>query len=112
MYPPTFALVRAGPTPINLLIGLPIGNQVDIRIEDGNTIYVPGPDPNDTAYRVAIVQQIRPPSDAAYPPAYQVFGIPQIHLIDRQGRIQLIMIGYEEANEGKLAKMIETLLAQ
>ncbi len=44
--------------------------------------------------------------------AYRVGGIPQIQLIDRQGRIRLIMVGYDEANELKLAKIIEGLLAE
>ena len=43
---------------------------------------------------------------------YKVGGIPQIHLIDRKGRIRLIMIGYDDANEPKLAEMIEKLLAE
>ncbi|HYN09091.1 MAG TPA: TlpA disulfide reductase family protein [Vicinamibacterales bacterium] len=42
--------------------------------------------------------------------AYKVGGIPQIQLIDRQGRIRLIMVGYDEANEPKLGKIIEDLL--
>ncbi len=42
--------------------------------------------------------------------AYKVGGIPQIQLIDRQGRIRLIMVGYDDANEPRLAKMIEDLL--
>lgn len=42
--------------------------------------------------------------------AYKVGGIPQIHLIDKQGKIRLIMTGYDEANESKLAEMIEALL--
>lgn len=42
--------------------------------------------------------------------AYKVGGIPQIHLIDKQGRIRLIMVGYDDANEPKLARMIEDLL--
>jgi thiol-disulfide isomerase/thioredoxin len=41
---------------------------------------------------------------------YKVAGIPQIHLIDRQGRIRLIMIGFDEANEPRLAAMIGRLL--
>jgi thiol-disulfide isomerase/thioredoxin len=41
---------------------------------------------------------------------YKVGGIPQIHLIDRQGRIRLIMVGYDEANEPKLAAMIAKLV--
>jgi len=41
---------------------------------------------------------------------YKVGGIPQIHLIDKQGRIRLVMVGYDDANEPKLAKMIEDML--
>jgi thiol-disulfide isomerase/thioredoxin len=41
---------------------------------------------------------------------YKVAGIPQIHLIDRSGRIRLIMIGFDEANEPSLAAMIGRLL--
>lgn len=44
--------------------------------------------------------------------AYRVGGIPQIQLIDRQGRIRLIMVGYDDANESKLAKIIEGLLSE
>ena len=44
--------------------------------------------------------------------SYKVSGIPQIHLIDRKGRIRLIMIGYDEANEPKLAEQIRKLLAE
>jgi hypothetical protein len=43
---------------------------------------------------------------------YRVGGIPQIMLIDRKGVIRLIMVGYDDANEAKLAKMIEGLLAE
>ena len=50
----------------------------------------------------------RDPNDANY----KVGGIPQIHLIDKKGRIRLIMIGYDDANEPKLAEMIERLLAE
>ncbi len=39
-------------------------------------------------------------------------GIPQIHLIDKKGRIRLVMVGYDDANEPKLAKMIEDLLKE
>jgi hypothetical protein len=31
-------------------------------------------------------------------------------LIDRKGRIRLIMIGYDDANEEKLGEMIQKLL--
>jgi thioredoxin-related protein len=50
----------------------------------------------------------RDPNDANY----KVGGIPQIHLIDKKGRIRLIMIGYDNANEPKLGEMIEKLLAE
>jgi thiol-disulfide isomerase/thioredoxin len=43
---------------------------------------------------------------------YKVSGIPQIHLIDRQGKIRLIMIGYDEANEPTLAGIIAKLVAE
>ena len=43
---------------------------------------------------------------------YKVAGIPQIHIIDRKGVIRLIMIGFDAANEPKLAAMIERLLGQ
>jgi thiol-disulfide isomerase/thioredoxin len=63
------------------------GMNVPIAIGNGR----PGPaDPNDEHYKVG--------------------GIPQIHLIDKQGRIRLVMVGYDDANEPKLAKMIEDLL--
>lgn len=44
--------------------------------------------------------------------AYKVGGIPQIHIIDRQGRVRLIMVGYDDANEPKLATFIARLLAE
>ena len=44
--------------------------------------------------------------------AYKVGGIPQIQLIDKKGRIRLIMVGYDDANEAKLAKIIEGLLSE
>jgi hypothetical protein len=43
---------------------------------------------------------------------YKVGGIPQIHLIDKRGRIRLVMVGYDDANEPKLAKMIEDMLKE
>jgi hypothetical protein len=33
-------------------------------------------------------------------------------LIDRKGNIRLIMVGYDDANEARLAKIIEGLLAE
>jgi thiol-disulfide isomerase/thioredoxin len=54
--------------------------------------------------------------DKGYPSAnstsYKVGGIPQIHLIDKKGIIRLIMVGYDDANEEKLAKIIEALLKE
>jgi thiol-disulfide isomerase/thioredoxin len=44
--------------------------------------------------------------------AYRVDGIPQIIIIDARGRIRLIMIGYDDANESRLAEFIEKLLAE
>lgn len=43
---------------------------------------------------------------------FKVAGIPQIHIIDRKGIIRLIMIGFDEANEPKLAAMIQRLLKE
>ena len=64
--------------------------QVPVRGADGN--YAARPSSNDTAYEVG--------------------GIPQIHIIDRQGRIRLIMVGYDDANEKFLAQLIEQLLKE
>lgn len=67
-----------------------VADEVRVDMQDGKVVYLPGPDPNDAAYKVG--------------------GIPQIHLIDRQGQIRNIMVGYDDANEEKLANMIEALL--
>lgn len=42
--------------------------------------------------------------------AFGVSGIPQINIIDAQGNLRLIMIGYDDANEEKIASFIEGLL--
>jgi thiol-disulfide isomerase/thioredoxin len=73
-------------------VPLAIGNKVNIKVVNGKVEYDPGKDPNDVNYRVG--------------------GIPQIHLIDKTGKIRLIMVGYDDANEASLAKMIETLLTE
>ena len=44
--------------------------------------------------------------------AYKVGGIPQIVAIDKTGKIRLIMIGYDDANEEKLAAFIKSLIAE
>jgi thiol-disulfide isomerase/thioredoxin len=67
------------------------GHHLDVPVAVGDQV-MGGSDHNDTNYKVN--------------------GIPQIHLIDKQGRIRLIMIGYDEANEPKLAAMIAKLLAE
>jgi len=61
-----------------------------VRKADGTFEYTR--EPNDTNYRVG--------------------GIPQIHLIDRKGVIRLVMVGYDDANEEKLAKMIAAMLKE
>jgi thiol-disulfide isomerase/thioredoxin len=42
--------------------------------------------------------------------AYGVGGIPQINIIDASGHLRLIMIGYDDANEPRLARYIDMLL--
>jgi thiol-disulfide isomerase/thioredoxin len=69
-----------------------IADLVSVKVVNGKAVYTPGPDPNETAYKVS--------------------GIPQIHVIDKRGRIRLIMIGYDDANEPKLASFIAKLLAE
>jgi thiol-disulfide isomerase/thioredoxin len=69
-----------------------ISDQISVKVIDGKVTYVPAADPNDTAYKVS--------------------GIPQIHLIDKRGRIRLIMIGYDDANEPKLAEFVAKLLVE
>jgi len=73
-------------------IPVAIGGKVDIKVTNGKVEYIPAKDPNDVAYRVG--------------------GIPQIMLIDKKGKIRLIMVGYDDVNEPRLAKMIEDLLKE
>lgn len=63
---------------------------LDVPVAVGDQ--VSGPDPNDTNYKVT--------------------SIPQIQLIDRHGKIRLIMIGYDEANEPRLAAFVAKLVAE
>jgi thiol-disulfide isomerase/thioredoxin len=74
----------------NLSIPIAVGDRLTSKVVDGKTVYLR--DPNDEAYKVG--------------------GIPQIHLIDKQGRIRLIMVGYDDANEPRLAKLVEELLRE
>jgi len=43
---------------------------------------------------------------------YRVGAIPQIQILDKKGNIRLIMVGYDETNEQRLAGLIERLLAE
>jgi thiol-disulfide isomerase/thioredoxin len=73
-------------------VPIAVGDHVTVRVVGGKVEYSPAPDPNDTAYKVG--------------------GIPQIMLIDKQGKIRLMMVGYDDANEPKLAKMIEGMIKE
>jgi thiol-disulfide isomerase/thioredoxin len=55
-----------------------------------------------------IVTTHRDPNDDAY----RVGGIPQIQIIDKHGVIRRLIVGYDNANEAKLAILIETLIAE
>jgi thiol-disulfide isomerase/thioredoxin len=41
---------------------------------------------------------------------YHVLGIPEVVLVDRHGTIRLIMVGYDDANEAQLTKIIDALV--
>ena len=43
---------------------------------------------------------------------YKVGGIPQIMIVDKRGTIRLIMVGYDDKNEERLAALIGRLLAE
>jgi hypothetical protein len=76
----------------HLDVPVAIGDLITTRLVRGAVTYSPGPDPNETAYKVS--------------------AFPQIHLIDKKGRIRLIMVGYDDANEPKLAEIVTRLLAE
>ncbi len=69
-----------------------ITDKITVKVTNGKVEYLPAQDPNYVAYRVG--------------------GIPQIMLIDKKGKIRLIMVGYDDVNEPRLAKMIEDLLKE
>jgi thiol-disulfide isomerase/thioredoxin len=73
-------------------IPIAVGDHVSVKVVDGKVAYLPAKDPNEVAYRVG--------------------GIPQFHLIDKQGRIRLVMVGYDDMNEARLSKMIEEMLKE
>jgi len=75
---------------MNVPIAVADSPKAPVRKADGTFEYTR--EPNDTNYRVG--------------------GIPQIHLIDRKGVIRLVMVGYDDANEEKLAKMIAAMLKE
>jgi thiol-disulfide isomerase/thioredoxin len=76
------------------------GLNVPVAVGDQRPVPVRGADGNYT--------YTKNPNDAAY----EVGGIPQIHIIDKQGRIRLIMVGYDDVNEASLSKLIEKLLME
>ena len=76
------------------------GLNVPIAVQDPRGALVRGSD--------GIMAAAANPNDAAY----KVGGIPQIQIIDRQGRIRLIMVGYDDVNEASLSKLIEKLLKE
>ena len=76
----------------HLNVPVAVADHVTAMLKAGVVVYSPAPEPNETAYKVG--------------------GIPQIQLIDRQGRIRLIMVGYDDANEAGLGKFIEKLLKE
>jgi thiol-disulfide isomerase/thioredoxin len=73
-----------------LQVPIAVEERLAPRVENGRQVFVPAA--NDAAYKVG--------------------GIPQIHLIDRKGVIRLIMVGYDDANEPRLAALIEQLLRE
>jgi len=75
---------------LNLDIPIAIGPSGRTAGADGKPVYIE--DPNDKAFKVR--------------------GIPQINLVDAKGNIRLIMIGYDDANEPKLAGFVEKLMAE
>jgi len=75
---------------LKLDIPIAIGPSGRTTGADSQTVY--GKDPNDKAFEVG--------------------GIPQINLVDTGGHIRLIMVGYDDANEGRLAGFIEKLLSE
>ncbi len=76
------------------------GLNVPVAVEDQRKAPVRGADGKFTYFEN--------PNDKAY----EVGGIPQIHIIDKQGRIRLIMVGYDDVNEARLSKLIEQLLKE
>ena len=76
------------------------GLNVPIAVQDQRGALVRGAD--------GVVAAPANPNDAAY----KVGGIPQIHIIDKKGVIRLIMVGYDDANEEMLSKLIEKLLKE
>jgi thiol-disulfide isomerase/thioredoxin len=66
-----------------------------------------------------IIQRVAPRTANAQAPAeetnetrYFVGGIPQIMVIDKKGIVRLIMIGWDPANDARLTRLLERLLAE
>ncbi len=75
-----------------LNVPVAVGDQRAIPVRNADGTYAATRNPNDAAYEVG--------------------GIPQIQIIDRKGRIRLIMVGYDDVNEASLSKLIESLLKE
>lgn len=76
----------------HLDVPVAIGDEVTPKLVAGELQWDPHPDANDTNYGVS--------------------GIPQIQVIDRAGVIRRILVGYDNANEPKLAAFIDELLKE
>ncbi|MGE5361944.1 MAG: TlpA family protein disulfide reductase [Bacteroidales bacterium] len=70
-------------------------------------------------FKIAIEPQRQPQARGAAPSAnptnsdrYKVAGIPHIVVTDKQGKIRLIVIGWDPAAEARLNKLVERLLAE
>jgi thiol-disulfide isomerase/thioredoxin len=82
----------------------------DYFAKEGLNVPIAVSDPRSALLRGAdgSVAAAAPSNDTAY----EVGGIPQIHIIDKQGRIRLIMVGYDDTNETALSALIEKLLKE
>lgn len=62
--------------------------------------------------RPAFSENGSPPAREDNEAKYFVGGIPQMVLIDKQGNVRLVMIGWDPANETKMTALIEKLLSE
>jgi thiol-disulfide isomerase/thioredoxin len=66
-----------------------------------------------------VIQRVAPrtannqaPAEETNETRYFVSGIPQIMVIDKKGVVRLIMIGWDPANDARLTRLLERLLAE